>query len=39
MSKWKIDNWIEECALKPIEYFSPTAIQKDLDIEINQIFD
>ena len=26
-------------ALKPIEYFSPTAIQKDLDIEINQIFD
>jgi len=39
MSKWEIDNWIDECALKPIKYFSPTAIQKDLGMDINYIFD
>lgn len=39
MSKWEIDRWIDECALKPIKAFSPTAIQKDLEMDLNFIFD
>mgnify|MGYP000857558090 CR=1 FL=1 len=39
MSKWKIDNWVDECAFKPIKYFAPTAVQKDLQMDLNVIFD
>lgn len=38
MSKWKIDKWIEECALNPIAAFSPTAVQKDINMGIEEIF-
>lgn len=38
MSKWQIDRWVDKCALKPIKAFSPTAVQKDLGIDITTIF-
>lgn len=38
MSKWRIDKWVEECALKPIVAFSPTAVQKDINMSIEEIF-
>lgn len=39
MSKWKIDMWIDECAMKPIRAFSPSAINKDLNIDVATIFE
>lgn len=38
MSKWKVDKWVEECAVKPIVAFSPTAVQKDVNMSIEEIF-
>lgn len=38
MSKWKIDKWVEECALKPIVAFSPTSVQKDVGMSIDDVF-
>lgn len=39
MSKWEIDKWVDECAVKGVKAFSPTAVQKDLKMDINDIFD
>jgi hypothetical protein len=39
MSKWQIDEWVDQSALKPIKFFSPTSIQRDLDLDINEIFE
>lgn len=36
--KWEIDHWVDDRALKPIKAFHPTAIQKDLDVDLNTIF-
>jgi hypothetical protein len=39
MNKWLVDDWVNKCALKPIKFFSPTSIQRDLDLDINEIFE
>jgi len=38
MDKWLIDNWVNECALKPIKYFTPTSVEKDTGISFEEVF-
>ncbi|AAM25225.1 hypothetical protein M2349_000319 [Caldanaerobacter subterraneus subsp. tengcongensis MB4] len=39
MNKWLVDDWVNECALKPIKYFTPTAIEKDTGISLEEVFE